>query len=88
LRALRAHITLRLVTDEDADALARLAALYDRPLASGPLLLAEVDGKLQAALTLTGAQELMEPYLPTGGGDAATASGLPASAEAKSSSGP
>jgi hypothetical protein len=60
-----AHVTLRLATDEDNDELARLAALYDRPLPSGPLLLAEVDGKLQAALTLTGAQELMEPYLPT-----------------------
>jgi hypothetical protein len=60
-----ARVTLRLATGEDDDALARLAALYDRPLPSGPLLLAEVDGELQAALTLTGAQELMEPYLPT-----------------------
>jgi hypothetical protein len=60
-----ACVTLRLATDEDDDDLVRLAALYDRPLPSGPLLLAEVDGELQAALTLTGAQELMEPYLPT-----------------------
>ncbi|HEY8235281.1 MAG TPA: hypothetical protein VIF85_01475, partial [Gaiellaceae bacterium] len=60
-----ARVTLRPATDEDDEELARLAALYDRPLPSGPLLLAEVDGELQAALTLTGAQELMEPYLPT-----------------------
>jgi hypothetical protein len=60
-----ASVTLRLATGEDDDAIARLAALYDRPLPSGPLLLADVDGELQAALTLTGAQELMEPYLPT-----------------------
>lgn len=60
-----ARVTLRLATGEDDEAIARLAALYDRPLPSGPLLLAEVDGELQAAHTLTGAQELMEPYLPT-----------------------
>jgi hypothetical protein len=60
-----ALVTLRPATGEDDQELARLAALYDQPLPSGPLLLAEVDGELQAALTLTGAQELMEPYLPT-----------------------
>jgi hypothetical protein len=60
-----ARLTLRPATGEDDEALARLAALYDRPLPSGPLLLAEVDGELQAALTLTGGQELMQPYLPT-----------------------
>src|SRR4029453_8320002 len=60
-----ARVTLRLATGEDDEAITRLAGLYDRPLPSGPLLLAEVDGDLQAALTLTGAQELMEPYLPT-----------------------
>jgi hypothetical protein len=61
-----ARVTLRLATGEDDEAIARLAALYDRPLPSGLLLLAEVDGELQAALTLRGEQELMEPYLPTG----------------------
>jgi hypothetical protein len=60
-----AHVTLRRAAGDDDEALARLAALYDRPLPSGPLLLAEVDGELQAALTLTGAHELMEPFLPT-----------------------
>jgi hypothetical protein len=60
-----ASVTLRLATAEDDEAIARLAALYDRPIPSGPLLLAEVDGELQAALNLTGVQELMEPYLPT-----------------------
>jgi hypothetical protein len=62
-----AHVTLRLATCNDEEALARLAALYDRQLPSGPLLLAEVDGELQAALTLTGARELMEPYRPAAG---------------------
>jgi hypothetical protein len=60
-----ASVTLRLATGDDDEAIARLAALYDRPLPSSPLLLAEVDGELHAALTLTGAHELMEPYLPT-----------------------
>jgi hypothetical protein len=59
-----AYVALRLATCNDEKALARLAALYDRPVPSGPLLLAEVDGELQAALTLTGAHELMEPYRP------------------------
>jgi hypothetical protein len=60
-----ARVTLRLATADDEPQLARLAALYERPLPSDPLLLAEVDGELQAALTVTGAQELMDPYLPT-----------------------
>ena len=59
------RVTLRLASSEDDDELTRLATLYDRPLPSGPLLLAEVDGELQAAVTLSGAQELMDPYLPT-----------------------
>jgi hypothetical protein len=62
---LAARVTLRLATSADDEGIARLAALYDRRLPSGPLLLAEVDGELQAALTLTSAEELMEPYLPT-----------------------
>jgi len=64
---LMATITLRLADAEDRAALERLAALYDRPALSGPALLALVDGELQAALTLAGDRELMEPYLPTAG---------------------
>ncbi len=60
-------ITLRLAVAEDADAIARLAALYDRPPLTGPTLVAVVDGELQAALTLAGDRELMEPFLPTAG---------------------
>src|SRR5262249_15070096 len=60
-----ATITLRLASVEDAEALERLAALYDRPLLPGAVRLAFVDGELQAALTLAGDRELMEPYLPT-----------------------
>jgi hypothetical protein len=62
---LGAGITLRPATEEDEQAVERLAALYDRPVPRGPLLLAEVDGQLQAALTLAGDCELMEPFLPT-----------------------
>ena len=60
-----ARLTLRLATAEDDEAIARLAGLYERPRPTGELLLAEVDGELQAALSLTGGEELMEPYLPT-----------------------
>ena len=60
-----AQITLRPATAEDGAAVARLAGLYDRPVPDGPLLLAEVDGELQAALTLAGDRELMDPFRPT-----------------------
>lgn len=60
-----AVITLRWATAADEQAVTRLAQLYDRPVPCGPLLLAEVDGELQAALSLFGERELMEPYLPT-----------------------
>jgi hypothetical protein len=62
-----AAITLRLATADDAQAIERLAALYDRPIPPGPMLLAVVDGELHAALTLAGDRELMEPFLPTAG---------------------
>jgi hypothetical protein len=62
-----AAITLRLATVEDADAIERLAAVYDRAPLTGPTLVAVVDGELQAALTLAGDRELMEPFLPTAG---------------------
>jgi hypothetical protein len=62
-----ATITLRLATAEDAEAVERLAVLYDRPRLSGPVVVAVVDGELQAALTLAGDRELLEPYLPTAG---------------------
>ena len=61
-----AEITLRLANVGDEHAVERLAALYDRAVPEGPLLLAEVDGELLAALTLAGDRELMDPYLPTG----------------------
>src|SRR5215813_8761355 len=62
---LMASITLRLARADDTDSIERLAALYDRAVPSGPMLLGLVDDELQAALTLAGDRELMEPYLPT-----------------------
>jgi hypothetical protein len=62
---LSATITLRLATTDDAEALERLAALYDRPLVTDPVLLAFVDDELQAALALGDGRELMEPYRPS-----------------------
>ena len=62
-----ATLTLRLATAEDAQALERLAVLYDRPALAGPIVLALVEGELQAALSLEGGSELMEPFLPTAG---------------------
>jgi hypothetical protein len=59
-----ATVTLRLADSDDAAALHRLAVFYDRRPLSGPVLLAEVDGELQAALTLDGRRELMDPLRP------------------------
>src|SRR4029450_678566 len=60
-----ARVTLRLATREDDEGIAHPAALSARSPPSAPLLLADVNGELQAALALTGPQELMDPYLPT-----------------------
>jgi hypothetical protein len=45
-------ISIRLATPDDAVALRRLAALDSSELPSGPMLLAEREGQLQAAISL------------------------------------
>src|SRR5262249_57491191 len=62
---LRGWIALGVGRGDEGDWIEGLAALYDRAVPSGPMLLGLVDDELQAALTLAGDRELMEPYLPT-----------------------
>lgn len=62
---LQAEITLRLAKSDDRDRIAHLAALYSAREPRGPLLLAEVDRELHAALTLAGDQELLDPFVPS-----------------------
>jgi hypothetical protein len=60
-----AIVTVRHAFPDDAEALARLAALDSQPVPAGPLLVAEVAGELWAAVALDGPGELGDPFRPT-----------------------
>ncbi len=56
---------LRKATPDDAVALAHLAALDSVRVPSGPMLLAEVNDELWAALSLSDATVIADPFHPT-----------------------
>ena len=58
-------VSIRRLTDDDRDALARLAELDTHELPGEPLLGAEVEGRLLAAVSLTDGRVLSDPFLPT-----------------------
>jgi hypothetical protein len=58
-------VELRLCKSADDDALERLAALSERPLPAGRLVVALVRGELVAALPLAGGQALADPFRRT-----------------------
>jgi hypothetical protein len=58
-------ITLRRACAADQPAIMRLAALDSAPVPCAPLLLAEVDGELRAAVSLADGAEIADPFLPT-----------------------
>lgn len=58
-------ITLRKATPDDAVELANLAALDSRRLSSGPMLLAEVNDELWAALSLSDRTVIADPFHST-----------------------
>ena len=58
-------VTLRFASPDDEVALTRLAALDGAPLPIGPVLLAEVDGELRAALALRDGAVMADPFRPT-----------------------
>jgi hypothetical protein len=60
-------ISIRLATPDDAPALARLAALDSSKVPVGPVLLAEREGELQAALPIatTRSAPLADPFVST-----------------------
>jgi hypothetical protein len=60
-------VTLRRSTSDDAVEIARLATIDSAPVPAGPLLLAEVDGELRAALGLTDDGLIADPFVPTAG---------------------
>jgi len=57
---------IRIATAEDEAALGRLADIDSQdPLTAGPYLLGEVDGRPQAALSLTDGRVVANPFVPT-----------------------
>ena len=58
-------VTVRRFTERDIDAIRRLAALDEKPVPTGGVLVAELEGKLVAALPLDGGAALADPFKPT-----------------------
>jgi hypothetical protein len=56
------EVTVRHASDADADALADLAELDSVRVPPGPLLLAEVDDELRAALSLSDGTVIADPF--------------------------
>jgi len=56
---------IRRTTPDDAAALRRLAALDSKRPIESDALVAEVDGKLLAAVSLTGDEAIADPFQPT-----------------------
>jgi hypothetical protein len=59
------EIAIRFGHEKDAPALQRLAALEDRRLPAGPLVVAEVDGELVAALSVEDGEAVADPFRHT-----------------------
>jgi hypothetical protein len=56
------RVTLRFAAAADADRLRRLAELDAAPAPFGPALVAEIDGRLRAALPLDGGPAISDPF--------------------------
>jgi predicted amidohydrolase YtcJ len=63
--AAKRSVTLRFGSLADQARLARLAELDSAASPAHPVLLAEVDGQLRAALALTGGAVVADPFYPT-----------------------
>jgi hypothetical protein len=57
--------TLRLATADDGPALGRLAELDSNRLSPGPHLVADRDGRIDAALSLATGELIADPFHPT-----------------------
>jgi hypothetical protein len=56
------RVTLRYAAAADGERLRKLAALDSAEAPSGPALVAEVDGRLRAALPLDGSRPIADPF--------------------------
>lgn len=59
------HIAIRLATDADRAALARLAALDSARVPTGATLVADLDGEIVAARQLAGSRSIADPFRRT-----------------------
>ena len=59
-------LTIRYATEDDADAIARLARLDSSRPPRGVVLLAEVGGELRAAISVDDRHAVADPFRPTG----------------------
>ena len=60
-------LTLRLATADDARRVRMLAQLDSAQVPSGPVLIAEIDGRLLAALPLDGGAPIADPFRRSAG---------------------
>jgi hypothetical protein len=61
----RAGVTIRTAGREDEPALGRLAQLDSTPLPPAPLLIAEIEGRLVAAISLATGESFADPFSRT-----------------------
>ena len=57
--------TIRIATDDDAEALGRLAALDSTAPLEGTVLVGEIAGRAAAAVSLTDDRAIADPFIPT-----------------------
>ena len=60
-------ITIRPLREADVPAVELLAELEERPVPQGPLLLAEVEGTVEAAIGLEGRETIANPFSESAG---------------------
>ena len=60
-----AHIAIRLAAEADTASIARLAALDSAELPAAPTLVADVDGEIVAARSLSQPRSISDPFRPT-----------------------
>ena len=60
-------VVIRSSSDADSGRLQRLASLDSAPAPQGPMLVAERDGVLVAALPMDGGRAIADPFEPTAG---------------------
>lgn len=58
-------VAVRRAAADDVCALERIAVLDSRPVPAQPVLVAEVDGQLEAALSLATGEAIANPFAPT-----------------------